>query len=225
MHLLYKTTSKKAIKMKGTLSVDGFQIAYTKIKGKKALTILSMHGLLSSQSFPKVEQVKKTAQELDVDFISFDFPAHGDSSGRLEQWRIGLCLKVAQKVLDKMADPEKPVLVTGNSMGGWIAFLLAEKNPNIKGVLGISTGIDFTDFIWKKRLPFWAKWQLLRGKILGPNEKTRGYCFSKEMFQDAKKYFLLTRPVRFNRRVVFLQGKDDHWAPWQRTVKLMDRLT
>ena len=211
--------------MNGFLNVDGFKIAYTKIKGKKPLTIISMHGLLSAQTFPKVMRIKQTAKALGVDFISFDFPAHGRSSGQLHQWRLGACLRAAEQVVAQVADKNKPILLTGNSMGGWIAFLLAEKCPAVKGVIGISTGIDFTDFIWKKWLPIGAKMKLLFGQTLGPGPETKGYCFSWPMFRDAKQYFLLNRRVAFDGRVVLFQGESDKWAPWPRTIRLMQNLT
>ena len=204
---------------------DKSHIAYIHVKGNKNLCVLYLHGLLSSQESKRADIIRACAKGLGAHYVSLDYTGHGDSSGQPSDFRIGRCL---QDTLDVIGHTARgmPLLVVGHSLGGLIAFLLAERRPRqVLGVLGIAAGIDCMDYIWKRWIPWYGKVALLCGKVLGPNAMTKGYCFSYPMFLDAARYRLLNKRVAYDGDVVLMCGDKDNIISWQHVLKLKDTLT
>ena len=171
--------------------------------------IVYLHGLNSSRQSEKGKRLLKFAKEKNYAFLSVDYTAHGESEGTPADFRVARCLNDVLDVMDK----EKivnPLYLVGSSLGGWIAFLLAEKMQNqVKGILTCAAGVDFLERVWRKMLPQSIKLLLKSGHIIGPNAETKGYCFSYAMFQEAKPYLLLHRKINYTGPVILAHGDAD----------------
>ena len=186
-------------------------------------TIVYLHGLLSCIKSTKANFLKNYAKQHNVNFLTFDFTSHGNSWGQPQDWRLSHCLNDAKDILQHYL--KKPAIIVGSSMGGCIGLLLAEYYPQfIKALIGLAPGADFMHFIWTNMLTKKQKELLKQGQTFGPSEATRGYCFSYDMFKDARKFYQLTKKIPFAGPVRIIQGDKDPLVPYQTAFKIKDAL-
>lgn len=203
---------------------DGTYLNVEYIKGKKDTTIVYLHGLLSSMQSAKCFYLKEFARQNGVGFLSFDFTSHGSSWGRPEDWRISRCLQDAKEVVTHYVNA--PAIIVGNSMGGCVGLLLCEHYPDlVKAFIGLAPGADFMRFIWKNMISKEQKVLLKKGVVFGPDESTNGYCFSYEMFKDARRYYQLNKKIPYTGAVRIIQGDKDVLVPYPTAFKIKDALT
>ncbi len=195
--------------IKKILNRENRTIVYEWCAKKNTPCLVYLHGLNSSRQSEKGKRLLKFANEKNLAFLSVDYTAHGESEGQPSDFRIERCLN---DVLDVMAKEKiiNPLYLVGSSLGGWIAFLLAEKMQNqVKGILTCAAGVDFLERVWRKILPPDIKLLLKSGHVIGPNAETKGYCFSYAMFQEAKPYMLLNRKINYTGPVILVHGDAD----------------
>ncbi len=191
---------------------------------KKAIGIIYLHGLLSSKKSRKGTFVKEFAIAHNLSYLGFDFTAHGESSGKAQDVKIGQCLQDAIDILDVFTTG--PQIVIGSSMGSWVGLLLAQKRPErITGFIGIAPGVDFTKGLWEDILSEENRIFIQKGGILGPDKKTRGYCFTLDFFENAKQHFLLNGPIVYESPVILIRGDKDALVSAKTVLKIKENLT
>lgn len=205
---------------------DGTFIRYERYKPDDVhadVGLVYLHGLLSCQKCKKATFVKEFAIAHQLPYLVFDFTAHGESWGKPEDVRIGRCFRDAcDMIREKTTGPQ---IVLGSSMGGWTGLLLAQEMPDrIAGFIGLAAAPDFTHMLWNHVLKDEQRAFLKKGGILGPTEETKGYCFCYDFFEDAKKYFLLNKKIRYNQPVVLIKGDKDFLVPDSVAFKIKDNL-
>ncbi len=195
--------------VKKILNRENRTIVYEYEPKEKKACVVYLHGLNSSRQSEKGKRLLKFAKEKELGFLSVDYTAHGESEGKPSDFRIARCLN---DVLDVLAKEKisNPLYLVGSSLGGWIAFLLAEKMPQqVHGILTCAAGVDFLERVWRQILPSDIKTLLKSGHIIGPNAETKGYCFSYAMFQESKPYLLLHRKINYTGSVILAHGDVD----------------
>lgn len=203
---------------------DGSYISYELIEGQKNLTLVYLHGFQSSKKSEKTKTIKQIARAKKVGYLSLDYTGHGDSSGQAIDFRIGQCLTDALDVIQKVV--QTPIILIGSSLGGWIAFLLAEKLPNrVLSVIGMAPGVDFMADMWKHRLTDKIRSALKAGQVIGPNEQTANAPWTYEMFQEAEQHLLLKKGIQYNGTVVLIHGDSDKTISYQKSFQIKDALT
>lgn len=203
---------------------NGNHISYTISYGEKKRGILYLHGLLSSQKSNKGCQLFEYAQENNLTFLSLDYTAHGESSGKPEEFRIGQCLTDICNVI-RHENYKESFIIVGSSLGGWLSFLIAEKYPNqVKGILTLAAGVDFMPRIWNEIFDDTIRQLLKTGRVIGPSADTMGYCFSYPMFEDAEKYLLLKRSIHYTGPVMLIHGDKDEIVPWKTSLAVKEAL-
>ena len=199
-------------------------IAYTWIKGKENLAVLYLHGWTAQRKSKKGKIIEQTAQDHNCHYISLDYTAHGESGGKPSEFMVGQGLQDTLDVLNETIK-EMPLIVVGNSLGGWIGLLLLKQLKNIVGFIGLAPAPDITQFVWDKLLPDPAKNAIEQGMILGPSPETFGFCFTKQLFEDGKKHFILNNKISFNGPVRLLLGDKDDRVDLKRLYQIKDALT
>jgi len=199
-------------------------IAYTWNKGRRDLCILYLHGWTSQRKSKKGAAIAETAAKNEVHFVSLDYTAHGESGGQPADFTIGQGVQDVLSVLDATVH-DMPLLIVGNSIGGWIGLLLAERLKQTMGFLGLAPAPDITQFVWDKMLPDYAKAEIKKGNILGPSNDTMGFCFTQKLFDDGEANFMLNRPIKFDGPVRILKGDKDDRVDMDRVCKIRDNLT
>lgn len=202
----------------------GRPVRYTYVRGKKPLCAVYLHGLLSSRQSRRAESVRLFAKANGLHYLSLDYTAHGETGGEPHDFRIGQCLRDACDVIQALV-PTLPLVLVGSSLGGWIAFLLAEKRPEqVKGILGLAAGVDFMEHVWENLLTEKDRAYLMAGHIAGPSPETKGYCFSYPMFEEARRHLLLRRRIAYAGEVILLHGDADNRVRWERALQIKDAL-
>ena len=103
-----------------TIEVDGNRVIYF-AGGSGDRTIVLVHGV-NDQAGSWVSVVPPLMNDSRV--IAIDLPGHGESAPATGPLPISLMVKALQTVIDRES-PGKPVVLVGNSMGGWVSMLYA----------------------------------------------------------------------------------------------------
>ena len=199
-------------------------IAYTYNPGEKDLCLLYLHGWTAKRKTPKGNALEAIAKREGCGYLSLDYTGHGESGGNPADFNIGQGIQDAQNILEATIR-EMPLIIVGNSIGGWIGLWLAEHLPQTRAFVGLAPAPDITQIIWDKLLPESAKDTLARGEVLGPSPDTRGFCFTKHLFEDAKTHLMLNRPIQFNGASRLLIGDRDDQVEFDRILQIKDRLS
>ena len=203
---------------------DGSFISYELIKGQKNLTLVYLHGFQSSKKSEKTQTIKEIAREKGIGYLSLDYTGHGNSSGQAIDFRIGQCLTDALDVIQKVV--QTPMILIGSSLGGWIAFLFAEKLANrVLSVVGMAPAVDFMVDMWSHLLTDEIRSALKAGQVIGPNEQTANAPWTYAMFQEAEQHLLLKKGIQYNGSVVLIHGDSDKTIPYQKSFQIKDALT
>ena len=203
---------------------DTHSIAYTYIPGQKNKCVLYLHGWTAQRKSPKGQVIMETATQNQCAFLSLDYTAHGESGGLPQDFTIGQGITDITDVIRNVI-PDMPLIIVGNSIGGWFGLWIAEQLRQAEGFLGLAPAPDITQVIWNRLLPDYAKAELNKGNILGPSPETHGFCFTQKLFEEAQSYFMLHRPIKINHPVRLIIGDKDDQVEMNRLTKIKDCVT
>lgn len=205
------------------INENNFEIVYTYIPNK-APCIVYLHGLCSSRNSAKGKRLAQFASEKGFSFLAVDYTAHGESGGVPSDFRVHRCLNDVLSVI-KAENITQPLYLVGSSLGGWIAFLLAEQlSHQVKGVLTLAAGVDFLPVVWEQVFDDPIRTLLKQGVVIGPSAETNGYCFSYPMFTEAEEYLLLKRRIHYTGPVILAHGDQDNIISYSNSFKIKDAL-
>jgi pimeloyl-ACP methyl ester carboxylesterase len=108
-----------------TIDVDGNRIVYF-AGGRGERTIVLVHGV-NDQAGSWISVIPALMKDSRV--IAIDLPGHGDSAPATGPLPMMMLVKALQAVIDRES-PEKPIVLVGNSMGGWVSMLYAADQPS-----------------------------------------------------------------------------------------------
>lgn len=205
----------------------GDYIAYHQSKYKSnPLGIIFLGGFMSDMNGTKATYLEHYCQTNQLDFIRFDYFGHGQSSGNFSHGTIGLWKENCLTILDQLTD--KPQILVGSSMGGWLMLLTALAHPTrIKGLIGIAAAPDFTeDLIWDLMTPAQKSLLMETGAYhLHSDYSHDPYPITKNLIEEARQHLLLKTPISINIPVHLLHGKCDDDVPPIISERLYERLT
>lgn len=203
---------------------SGVSIAYHRLPGKSP-GVVFLGGFMSDMTGTKAITLETFCRSRGQAFLRFDYRGHGASSGRFEDGTIGQWADDARTAIESLT--EGPQILVGSSMGGWIALLVALKlAPRVAGLVGIAAAPDFTeDLLWAV-LPADKRETLQRdGVLYQPSQYgERPYGITHELIRDGRKHLLLRDPLKLRCPVRLLHGMLDPDVPWQRSLRLADKL-
>jgi pyruvate dehydrogenase E2 component (dihydrolipoamide acetyltransferase) len=107
-----------------TIDVDGNRVVYF-AGGRGARTIVLVHGV-NDQAGTWVAVVPALMKDARV--IAIDLPGHGESAPATGPLPLPMMVKAVAAILDRES-PDAPVVLAGNSMGGWVSILYAADHP------------------------------------------------------------------------------------------------
>ena len=206
-------------------SPDNHQIAYRHLAGSLP-TIVFLPGFFSNMEGTKATFFEKQCRKRGQADVRFDYRGHGASDGRFEDGTITDWLNDALLVIDQVA--EKPVLVVGSSMGGWLALLAAQKRPKqIRGLVGIASSPDFTKSIYEERLNDEQRESIdQKGYILSPSEyREEPVKITKKLLESGNRHLLLNQDsINLEIPVCLIHGKKDVDVPRQKSQQLYGKI-
>lgn len=201
------------------------EISYTYEQGDKNLCILYLHGWGATRDSKKGAALAETAKKTGCSYLALDYTAHGKSGGNPSDFTVGTAYRDVMDVIQNSIG-DMPLIIVGNSLGGWLGLLVIKKlKSQVRGFLGLAPAPDITQYVWEALLPDVVKQAILGGNIIGPSPETMGFCFTKELFEDGEKHFVLNKPLEFNGCVRLLLGDNDNRVDLKRLVSIKDTLT
>lgn len=207
----------------------GYDIAYNKTEAKeddKRPGVIFLHGLKSDKEGGKALHLEAYAQENGLSFIRMDCMAHGESGGDWMEATISHWRDDVIQVLDTVADQNRPYIIVGSSMGGWLGLLATIARPErTAGFVGIAAAPDFTeDFRFAKMSDEQKEELETRGYIEEPSDYGDPYIFTKKLIDDGRNNLLLRNDMPISCPVHLLQGKQDSSVPYQWADRIASKL-
>lgn len=202
-------------------------IAYSQINqttNSNSCGVMFLHGLKSDMEGTKVLEIEKFAAENNIEFTKFDFFGHGKSSGNFLDGNISIWTENCLLILDEICN--KPQIIIGSSMGGWIMLLAALKRPEkIRALIGIAAAPDFTEeLFWHKLNETEKKEFITTGKhLLNPTKKD-SYHISYQLIEDGRKNLIINKLDQISVPVVLLHGALDQVVPYQTSLNIMNNI-
>ncbi|MGB0920004.1 MAG: alpha/beta hydrolase [Alphaproteobacteria bacterium] len=206
---------------------DGTSLAYQWQEGKgvNAPCVVFLCGFMSDMGGTKAAHLADWAAQRGHAFLRFDYFGHGQSSGPFTNGTISRWKDDAMAMLDEVA-PDRPLVLIGSSMGGWIMLLAALARPErVQAMVGIAPAPDFTEkLMWAGMSPQDQKTIMEEGALIQPSDYDEPYTITKALIEDGRTNQILDAPIALTCPVRILQGQQDADVPWQHALKTAEAL-
>ncbi|MAS87516.1 MAG: alpha/beta hydrolase [Micavibrio sp.] len=205
---------------------NGYKLAYVQINPDAPKTgIVFLGGFRSDMSGTKALFLEKLAKDQNLPFLRLDYGGHGLSGGVFEEGSIKSWHEDALFLIKKLTD--RPQILIGSSMGGWISYLIAQTLPErIKALISLAPAPDFTDEFLENMSDEQHTMYKEKDFFTQPNDYSdEPYIFTKTLIEESRQCFLLDKGITYNGPVHILQGKLDSSVPWQKAKKIEDAFT
>lgn len=185
--------------------------------GKGAVGIF-LHGLLSDAEGDKSMSLWHQAESSNRSWIRFDMRAHGKSDGSFDQFNISRALEDTKLVMGMF--PDRPKILVGSSMGGWVAAqLAADSSLNITGVVLIAPAFSFITQLFASLDPAQQQqWANQGSWAFESDSMDEGFTLSYASVLDAKQYDLLNQAIEYECPVRILHGRLDDVVPADQSI-------
>ncbi len=183
-------------------------------------TLIFLPGYLSDMTGSKALALEEWARTQGRAFIRFDYSGCGESPGDLETATLTRWRDDALSIVDSV---ERPVVLIGSSMGGWIMLLAALGRPDrVAALIGIAAAPDFTDwgYTQEEKLEILSKGRIERANTYGPEPTSTTRAF----WQSGEANRLLSGPIAIDCPVRLLHGQRDPDVPWHHSPHLASLL-
>ena len=202
-------------------------IAYSKYKSKsnKNICVVFFHGWMSNRHGNKAQYIENYCKKKDIEYVGFDYYAHGNSSGENKLATIGIWLDNCVNVINSLTD--KNVIIIGSSLGGWLMLLASLKlGDKIKGLIGIAPSVDFTVDLIIPNLNDSEQNQLNKDgyTIIESDHCSEGYLITKEFLEESKNHILMNKMIKLNLPIILIHGMCDRDVPYMTSVKLAENI-
>ena len=119
-------------------------VAYKHCVGKSPLAVVGLGGFTSEMNGAKAEAIYGYCSSHNIECIVFDYLGHGVSSGDFQDYTLSDWFDNCCQVVEKLT--QKPLVLVGTSMGGWLMLHVAMTYPKrVRGLVGLAPSPDFTE--------------------------------------------------------------------------------
>lgn len=193
---------------------------------ENTIGIIFLGGFMSDMNGTKAMHLDQFCRQHRYDFIRFDYSGHGQSSMSFSECTIGLWKENILTIIDQLT--EKPQLLIGSSMGGWLMLLTAlARKARICGLIGVASAPDFTEnLIWNELSK--EQQQVLQTTGLFSLESEYNdspYPISYPLITEGRNHLLLNQPISIDLPTYLIHGMKDIDVPYQLSQTLHQQLT
>lgn len=210
------------------------RVAYRATAGEGPLELLWLSGFKSDMSGAKASALAEWARGKGFGCARFDYSGHGLSDGRFEDGTIGAWLEEARDVYVKVAAArDKPLILVGSSMGGYIALLLLRRllreapglAARINGLVLIAPAWDMTEeLLWKNMNGADREKLAINGVYELPSIYGDPIPVTRALIEEGRAHLLSRAPFDPGRPIRVLQGLRDPDVPPAHARRLADLL-
>jgi len=203
---------------------DGLALACRHAEGDGPL-IVFLPGYMSDMAGSKAEAVLQWAADHGRACLLLDYSGCGKSAGRfadgtLSRWRDEVLHLIEQH---GAGTPDRPVLLIGSSMGGWLMLLAGmELGDRLAGLVGIAPAPDFTE---------WGRSDTDKDKLAAGETVYDDNPYGPEptpthpgFFADGQSQLLLGSEIPIEAPVRLIHGQRDDDVPWDISTRLAEAL-
>jgi pimeloyl-ACP methyl ester carboxylesterase len=206
------------------LTLSDRRLAYHQRLGKAGSPgVIFCSGYASNMLGTKAEFLDQRCAESGLSFLRFDYQGHGQSSGNFTDGTIGDWFEDASIVFERLT--EGPQILIGSSMGGWIALMLALKQPErARAFIGVAAAPDFTEELFLPGLTTAELAQLEQEGVVCRKASPPDVPLpvTKKLVEEARKHLLLRGPISVTCPVRLLHGIQDADVPWRHALRIAD---
>jgi len=190
--------------------------------------IVWLSGFLSDMSSTKVGFLSNWAAGEGYAMLRFDYSGHGRSGGNIQKASVGDWLEEAGAMLNFIG--QRPFVLVGSSLGGWIALLLARAlarkgGAQLKGLVLIAPAWDMTEkLMWEKMSEKTRAIVETEGVYLAPSNYDDSYPITKILIEEGRNHLVAEGDIPVAAPVRILQGMRDEDVPWEHARSLVDLL-
>jgi len=205
-------------------SSTGHKLAYQITEGNDPVVVF-LPGYKSDMSGTKATMLKDFCRQLGHRCLLFDYSGHGISEGEFIEGTIGRWSEDAVEVIQQVVN-DKPVILVGSSMGGWVMLLTALRlKQQVAGMLGIAVAPDFTEDLMWNEFTDEQKTQLeTEGVIYLSSEYDEPLPVTHAAILDGRNNLLLNSEIDITCPARFIHGMLDVDVPWEVSLKTINRL-
>lgn len=190
--------------------------------------ILWVGGYRSDMMSTKALALDAVAAKRGHPVIRFDYAAHGESPGQFEEMTLSDWLLDTLTVIDTLGN--KPPVIVGSSMGGWITLLAMRERHRSgkappKALVLIAPAVDFTEELMWNAFPDSLKQKILEeGVYHQPSAYGDPYPITKKFIEDGRNHLMFGAPIHPHAPVHILQGMKDPDVPVAHMQRLLDHM-
>jgi pimeloyl-ACP methyl ester carboxylesterase len=196
------------------------RLAYRRVEGAGP-AILFLPGYMSDMEGSKALALEAWARRQGRAFLRFDYGGCGLSQGAFAEQSLADWRDDALAMIDLLGD--RPVVLVGSSMGGWLMLLAALARPErIAALIGIAAAPDFTDWGFSD-----AEKATIRrdGRLVQPTPYgDQPYLTTRIFWESGEALKLLEGEIALDCPVRLLHGQADPDVPFAVSLRLGERL-
>lgn len=202
---------------------DGNRIKGDRAEGT-ARQILFITGFLSKRWGNKSKALAQWCQEKGWGFCCYDVRGFGDSDGQFTDYTLSDWIADARTVL-KSLETGPPVTMVGNSLGSWIAWLVAQEFPIVEELILIAPAFNMmgerAKAISKERLHDWhtAGWMPWDDDPLH-----KDWPISWKWIEESEGYWAKTFELVRSVKTTILHGEQDMVIPSEGSRRFANEL-
>jgi pimeloyl-ACP methyl ester carboxylesterase len=196
---------------------DGVRLAYRHLPGKGP-TIVFLPGYMSD-----MQALATWAEREGHAMLRLDYSGCGESEGAFEDgtldiWRDDVLAVVRHVVIG-------PIIFVGSSMGGWLMLLAAEAlGDQVAALVGVAAAPDFTEWEYSEA----EKAEIVaKGRFVRPLSGHYDYepmVTTRHFWESGQANLRLNGEIPFTFPVRLLHGQQDADVPWEKSLRLAQKL-
>ncbi len=201
---------------------DGVRLAYRHLQGDGP-TIIFLPGYMSDMQGGKAQALAAWAHAEGRAMLRLDYSGCGESEGAFEDGTLDIWRDDVLAIIRHVVTG--PIMLVGSSMGGWLMLLIARAlNERVAFLVGIAAAPDFTEWEYSDA----EKGEIIaKGRFVRPLSGDYEYepmVTTRHFWESGQANLQLNAEIPISCPVRLLHGQRDDDVPWQKSLRLAEKL-